>query len=403
MSEQVLEILPSRVKDLVEVSEREDAWVFRKKRSLSDAEYRAVLDVVQDYGGKYVRGQQVFVIPKEAIAPRVAEEESKPVIEKAPISERSAFEEIPIDRIVPGPSQPRSSMDEQALSELTESVKAHGVMETIVVRPAENDTYELISGYRRLEAAKRAELTMIGARVQPMSDWEAEAQALVLNVQREDLSDYDIARGLKRLLEKFPGKYPNQTALAGALRKSDSWVSRHIAMLEVEDNLPRGKREVVKSLSERQVRALKKIPEEFRQEYVETQFNDPDRLPSVRDIEAYARAAKKTLISETRPQPEKPEGAPVKKEEASEPDKGPEKPKKTEDSSSLVSGKPQFLFETDIRLHCDFVNDDFFLEGSIGAIKAFKSFLERRGWIDLSVREWLAKMSTMNQIRWRNE
>ncbi len=417
MSEQVLGVLPSGVKDLIEVSEGEDAWVFRKKRSLTDAEYKAIIAVVEDYGGKYIRGEQVFAIPKEAFVPKINPPQTKNLQPVPDYSQKTTedkiaignseednpafLEEIPVGYVVPGMFQPRQSMDEERLAELAESVRSEGVLQPILVRPMLGDKYEVISGFRRVEASKRAGLTMIPALVKEMSDQEAKIKAFVSNEEHEDLTPYEKASYLKILMKD----YSNQKSLAEALGKSESWISRNLAILKLEDEIANGNSEnTLSHLNQHQIRALKRIPEEQRKEFVENRLNDPEDLPSAREIEDYAESLTQAVEDAGAEVAETVEPG-IKEESVGEALKtGSQIREETEPEDGEIPAIPtRFIFETDVRLHCDFAEDEFYLEVSKPSMKAFRSLMERRGWLKLTVGEWLSKMSILNQIRWRDE
>ncbi len=118
-------------------------------------------------------------------------------------SDASAFKTIAIDRIRPGKFQPRTRMDDAALSELADSIKEQGVMQPILVRAVDNGRYEIIAGERRWRAAQRAGLSEVPALVKDVPDNHALALALIENIQREDLNPLEEAMGLARLIEEF--------------------------------------------------------------------------------------------------------------------------------------------------------------------------------------------------------
>lgn len=111
-------------------------------------------------------------------------------------------EYIPVDRIRPGPYQPRQAVDPQELEELAESVRSHGVLQPILVRPAA-DGYEVVAGERRWRAARMAGLETVPAVVRQVGDLQALAVALVENLQRQDLNPVERARAYRRLVEEF--------------------------------------------------------------------------------------------------------------------------------------------------------------------------------------------------------
>ena len=115
------------------------------------------------------------------------------LIPPAPGESESAYRQIPVSSIKPNPQQPRSTFDEEGLSALTASVRELGVLQPVLVRAGENGAYVLIAGERRWRAAKRAGLQLIPAIVRTADDTASLQQALVENLQREDLNALDEA------------------------------------------------------------------------------------------------------------------------------------------------------------------------------------------------------------------
>jgi len=109
---------------------------------------------------------------------------------------------LPISAIRPNPWQPRQVFEPEQLEQLAASIKAQGLLQPVVVRPA-GDGYELIAGERRWRAAGLAGLTHIPAVVRQVDDRTTAALALVENLQREDLNALEKAQGIKRLIEEF--------------------------------------------------------------------------------------------------------------------------------------------------------------------------------------------------------
>ena len=101
------------------------------------------------------------------------------------------------------PYQPRVKIDSEALEELTRSVRAHGVVQPVIVRPVGADRYELVAGERRWRAAQAAGLESVPAMVREVSDEVALSIAIIENIQREDLTPLEEARGVARLIEEF--------------------------------------------------------------------------------------------------------------------------------------------------------------------------------------------------------
>jgi ParB family chromosome partitioning protein len=116
---------------------------------------------------------------------------------------KDALGTLPISAIRPGKYQPRTKMDPAALNELAASIRSKGLMQPVLVRPLERDSYELIAGERRWRAAQMAGLTEIPALVREVPDETALAMSLIENIQREDLNPMEEAAGVQRLVDEF--------------------------------------------------------------------------------------------------------------------------------------------------------------------------------------------------------
>lgn len=110
---------------------------------------------------------------------------------------------LPVEALQPGRYQPRTRIDQAALAELAESIKAQGVMQPILARPLGAGRYEIVAGERRWRAARLAGLTSVPALVREVPDRNALAMSLIENLQREDLNPLEAAAGVKRLIEEF--------------------------------------------------------------------------------------------------------------------------------------------------------------------------------------------------------
>ncbi len=138
--------------------------------------------------------------------------------------------------LVPGQYQPRTRMDEGALYELAESIKAQGIMQPILVRrltSGPNDgKYEIIAGERRFRAAKLAGLDSVPVLVRDVPDESAAAMALIENIQREDLNPLEEAQGLQRLVKEFGLTHE---LAAQAVGRSRSAASNLLRLLNLAD------------------------------------------------------------------------------------------------------------------------------------------------------------------------
>lgn len=158
---------------------------------------------------------------------------SSDIVETAP-SVAGAPSALNVTQMQAGKYQPRTRMDEGALGELAESIKAQGLMQPILVRPIARSnsgaTYEIIAGERRFRAAQLAGLTEVPVLVKDVDDQAAAAMALIENIQREDLNPLEEAQGIHRLITDF--SFTHEQA-AGAVGRSRSAVSNLLRLLNL--------------------------------------------------------------------------------------------------------------------------------------------------------------------------
>ena len=131
---------------------------------------------------------------------------------------------LPLNKLQAGKYQPRTRMDEGALAELADSIRAQGIMQPILVRPvdAAKGRYEIIAGERRFRAAQLAGLTEVPVLVKDVADEHAAAMALIENIQREDLNPLEEAQGVKRLLDEFGLTHEQASQAIGRSRSATS-------------------------------------------------------------------------------------------------------------------------------------------------------------------------------------
>jgi ParB family chromosome partitioning protein len=149
--------------------------------------------------------------------------------EGAPISERQAT--LRVDQLQRGRYQPRTKMDESSLQELAASIRKQGLMQPVLVRPIEDNRYEIIAGERRWRAAKIAGLAEVPALVRDVPDSSALAMALVENIQRENLNPLEEAGGVQRLIGEF--KLTHQEA-AEAIGRSRTATTNLLRLLNLQ-------------------------------------------------------------------------------------------------------------------------------------------------------------------------
>jgi len=141
-----------------------------------------------------------------------------------------AIAHINIEKIEPNPFQPRIGINEEELAELTLSIQAQGIIQPITVRKLGYDKYQLISGERRLKAAKLANLTEIPTFIRIANDEQMLELALVENIQREELNPLEIAISFQRLLDECKLK---QEELSQKVGKDRSTVANYIRLLKL--------------------------------------------------------------------------------------------------------------------------------------------------------------------------
>ena len=144
--------------------------------------------------------------------------------------EEAIFQDLPIGALTPNQRQPRTQFDEDALATLTASIRELGVLQPVLVRSMGAGIYELIAGERRWRAAKRAGLSMIPAIVRTVDDTLSLEQALVENIQREDLNPLDEAAAYQQLLEDF---HLTHDELAVRVGKSRAAISNTLRLFQL--------------------------------------------------------------------------------------------------------------------------------------------------------------------------
>ena len=141
----------------------------------------------------------------------------------------TGLQEISVSSIDPNPNQPRNHFDEDALAELSASIKAIGLLQPVLVRPSSTpDRFELIAGERRWRASKRAGLSTIPAIVRVTDDVSSVEQALVENLHRQDLTPLEEAAAYQQLLEDFSMTHEQVASKVG---KSRSAITNSLRLL----------------------------------------------------------------------------------------------------------------------------------------------------------------------------
>ena len=199
-----------------------------------------------------------------------------------------SISEVDIHSVLPNPYQPRERFDESALQELSDSIRELGIIQPVTVRSAGPNKYELISGERRLKAARMAGMTRIPAYIRE-ADTEAMLEmALVENVQREQLNPIEIALGYRRLIDECS---LTQEDVAIKIGKNRSTVANFLRLLKLPPLIQAGLRDGI--LSTGHARALLSLESEDLQRQIMEDIVADDL--SVRDVEKRVRQALKPV------------------------------------------------------------------------------------------------------------
>jgi len=193
--------------------------------------------------------------------------------------------------------------EDPELEELAETARTTGILQPVIamLAPGTQSVYLVVAGNRRVKAAKKAGLTQVPVIVKPYNLEEAYEISLIENIQRQNLTAYELGRRLKEGLERFPQRYPNQETLGNRLGKEQSWVSKQISAYETAQEMkdaliPRGIKP--ETLTEFQLRSLHEAKPEERPALL-SQLTQEGPL-SARDI---ARAVKDRGVKKPREGP----------------------------------------------------------------------------------------------------
>lgn len=187
---------------------------------------------------------------------------------------------VPIEKIFPNPYQPRKIFEDESLADLAASIAQYGVLQPLLVAPAEDNTYLLIAGERRLRASKLANLHEVPVIVSKYTTQQIAEIALIENLQREDLHFLEEAEGYEQLMSQFN---LTQEAMAARVGKKQSTIANKLRLLRLSQNVRKVLNEA--ELTERHARALLKLNTEEEQLKVLQVVVEKDY--SVRQTEEY--------------------------------------------------------------------------------------------------------------------
>ncbi|MCI5515673.1 MAG: ParB/RepB/Spo0J family partition protein [Oscillospiraceae bacterium] len=198
-----------------------------------------------------------------------------------------------INEIIPNKEQPRKTFDQTALEELADSIRQHGVLQPLLVRPLPNGAYQLVAGERRWRASRLAELKEVPVIIKELTDTEAMEIAIIENLQREDLNPIEEAEGLQTLIDKCGF---TQEEVATSVGKSRPAITNALRLLK----LPEDVREMTKKgeISAGHARALLSFDSQALMQEVAAKIVS-DKL-TVRDVE---KLAKRPKTAETKKAP----------------------------------------------------------------------------------------------------
>ncbi len=217
-----------------------------------------------------------------------------PITRARPGLHRGGVLSLRLEDISPNPVQPRRHFDEEALRELSDSIRSYGILNPLTVR-LRCGKYELVAGERRLRAAKLAGLTEVPCILMDVNMEDAGLLALVENLQRKDLDYLEEAEGLRRLIRMFG---LSQEEAARRIGKSQSAVANKLRLLKLPEDVLEALRK--NGLSERHGRALLRLPDPERQRAALAAMLE--QRMNVAAAEAYVEA----LLSPPEPEPEEP-------------------------------------------------------------------------------------------------
>ena len=152
----------------------------------------------------------------------------------------SSISEVELSKIVANPDQPRRNFDEDALAELADSIREHGVISPITLRKNDDGTYMIIAGERRFRASKMAGLNSIPAYIRTAKDEQVMEWALIENIQREDLDAIEIALAYQRLMDEYQ---LTQERMSERVGKKRATVANYLRLLKLPAEIQMGIKE----------------------------------------------------------------------------------------------------------------------------------------------------------------
>ncbi|RWY55605.1 ParB/RepB/Spo0J family partition protein [Mucilaginibacter gilvus] len=226
--------------------------------------------------------------------------QNKNITQGSSVSETNSLgsiSEVKISEVEVNPFQPRTEFDDQALADLSASIKLQGLIQPITVRRINSHSFQLISGERRLRASKLAGLTQIPAYIRSANDQQMLEMALIENIQREDLNAIEVALSFQRMIDELKLK---QEELGDRVSKNRSTVTNYLRLLKLPPTIQVSLRDAEISMGH--AKALLAVEDPATQLYIHQQIIRQGL--SVRKVEELVREIQQAPNKREGKQPE---------------------------------------------------------------------------------------------------
>ena len=235
------------------------------------------------------RGLSALLSDTPDIAREQQQRNNSSSITDNPSAALGSISHIKVNQVEVNPFQPRFEFDEDALRELSESIKTQGLIQPITVRQMGQNAYQLISGERRLRASKMAGITEIPAYIRTADDQQMLEMALIENIQRENLNAIEVALSFQRMIDECA---INQEELGDRVSKNRSTVTNYLRLLKLPPTIQAAIRD--NKITMGHARALINVTDPSVQLFIYQEILDKDL--SVRKVEDMVRSMKQTGI-----------------------------------------------------------------------------------------------------------
>ena len=235
------------------------------------------------------RGLEALLSDTPNIAREQQQRNNNSSITDNPSAALGSISHIKVNQIEVNPYQPRFEFSEDALKELSESIKLQGLIQPITVRQMGHNVYQLISGERRLRASKMAGMTEIPAYIRTADDQQMLEMALIENIQRENLNAIEVALSFQRMIDECA---INQEELGDRVSKNRSTITNYLRLLKLPPTIQAAIRD--NKITMGHARALINVSDPSTQLYIYQEILDKDL--SVRKVEDMVRSMKQSGI-----------------------------------------------------------------------------------------------------------